>query len=309
VGPTEIGKGTVIAIIESGVQFDYPDIMENIWLNPGELPGVDTNADGIIGWSEFIQKMTDTNHDGKVNLWDLFGSSFENGIDNDANGFVDDFLGWNFVAGKNDWPANNPYSNLSLLPPEERLNPPIDHGTFTSGFASAVTNNGIQSAGLGWNAKILPLQVAESTTDGNSMKSPAIAQAIRYAADHADIISMSIRQELNDDRNFTESLLLQDVLVPVPVVVLRGDLHDRRPARAIPEAGMGRDRLNELFRELSNRNVVGGISDVEDLPVGGAIRVLEDLHERVDPVGDVCEGAPLGAPVHEFDRLAVEDIV
>jgi hypothetical protein len=70
--------------------------------------------------------------------------------------------------------------------------------------------------------------------------------------------------------------------------------------------GHGRD---ESFGELSDRDVVGGIADVEDAAVGGALAVLEDLHQAVDPVRDVGEGAALRASVHELDRLPVEHVV
>jgi len=49
----------VVAVIDSGVQIDHPDLKNNIWVNKGEIPG--------------------------------------NGIDDDNNGYVDDTNGWDFV--------------------------------------------------------------------------------------------------------------------------------------------------------------------------------------------------------------------
>jgi subtilisin family serine protease len=51
-------SAVVVAVIDSGVQIDHPDLLDNIWTNPGETPG--------------------------------------DGIDNDSNGFVDDVNGWDF---------------------------------------------------------------------------------------------------------------------------------------------------------------------------------------------------------------------
>ncbi len=58
------GAGITIAVIDTGVDLDHPDLVSNIFVNPDEIPG--------------------------------------NGIDDDANGFVDDVNGFDFVAGNND---------------------------------------------------------------------------------------------------------------------------------------------------------------------------------------------------------------
>lgn len=58
------GSGSVIAVIDTGVQLDHPDLSTNIWTNGAETPG--------------------------------------NGIDDDGNGFVDDVNGWDFVDNDND---------------------------------------------------------------------------------------------------------------------------------------------------------------------------------------------------------------
>jgi hypothetical protein len=62
----DVTKGdpnAIIAIIDTGVDYNHPDLFANIWNNPGELP---------------------------------------DGIDNDGNGFVDDLRGWNFADRNND---------------------------------------------------------------------------------------------------------------------------------------------------------------------------------------------------------------
>lgn len=50
---------SVVALLDSGVDTDHPDLQTNIWINPGEIPG--------------------------------------DGIDNDKNGYIDDVNGWDFV--------------------------------------------------------------------------------------------------------------------------------------------------------------------------------------------------------------------
>lgn len=58
------GQGTVVAVIDSGVDYAHPDLDSNIWLNTDEVAG--------------------------------------NGIDDDRNGFIDDIRGWDFVNADND---------------------------------------------------------------------------------------------------------------------------------------------------------------------------------------------------------------
>lgn len=72
----EITKGdasVVVAVIDTGVIYDHPDLIGNYWTNPGES-GLD--ADG--------------------------NDKSSNGIDDDNNGYVDDFRGWDFGDKDND---------------------------------------------------------------------------------------------------------------------------------------------------------------------------------------------------------------
>lgn len=54
-------RKVVVAILDSGIDIDHPDLKANIWVNPGEIPG--------------------------------------NKKDDDGNGYVDDMHGWNFIGG------------------------------------------------------------------------------------------------------------------------------------------------------------------------------------------------------------------
>lgn len=56
-----VGSGdVVVALLDTGIDLDHPDLTGNLWRNPGEIAG--------------------------------------NGVDDDGNGFVDDLHGWNFVG-------------------------------------------------------------------------------------------------------------------------------------------------------------------------------------------------------------------
>jgi serine protease len=64
------------------------------------------------------------------------------------------------------------------------------HGTHVAGTIAQTTNNGVGTAGIAYNAKIMPLRVLDANGEGDSA---AIARAIRYAARyHADVINLSL---------------------------------------------------------------------------------------------------------------------
>jgi thermitase len=64
------------------------------------------------------------------------------------------------------------------------------HGTHCAGIAAASTNNAASTAGLDWNAKIMPVKVLDAAGSGYDSD---IINGVYYAADHgANVISMSL---------------------------------------------------------------------------------------------------------------------
>jgi subtilisin family serine protease len=101
------------------------------------------------------------------------------GVDDDANGFVDDFRGWDFVANGSGVAGED----VSFAD-----NDPIDfagHGTFVAGVAGARTDNGVGIAGTAFGAKILPCRVGykDAASSPGQIDIGYAAQAIVYAAD------------------------------------------------------------------------------------------------------------------------------
>jgi serine protease len=69
-------------------------------------------------------------------------------------------------------------------------NDSFGHGTHVSGTIAQTTGNGVATAGIAYNAKIMPLRVLDEQGSGDSA---AIARAIRYASRHgADVINLSL---------------------------------------------------------------------------------------------------------------------
>ncbi len=89
-----------------------------------------------------------------------------NGADDDGDGYIDNFIGWDL--GNNDNDAQLEGSN---------------HGTHVSGLAAAATDNGIGIASIGFNTKFMPLKISNSA----GILTQAY-QGVVYAADHGCFI-------------------------------------------------------------------------------------------------------------------------
>ena len=144
-----------VAVIDTGVDYDHPDLQPNIWINPGE----DLNGNAA------------------------FDSSDLNGIDDDANGFIDDIQGWDFTDAPN-YPDGGDYLNRDNDPNDE-----YGHGTGVAGIVSAVSNNRTGISGLAPHCRIMNLRAFTGNGYGEE---DDVASAVLYAVENgARIINMS----------------------------------------------------------------------------------------------------------------------
>ena len=121
----------VVAIADVGLDWDHPDLINNIWQNLGE----DADGDGVV----IIQN---------GNNW-IFDPGDENGVDDDGDGYTDNFIGWDIAYNDNDpVPINNQ----------------ADHGTLVAGCVSASTNNGTGIASVGWSVKLMGINNSNDAT-------------------------------------------------------------------------------------------------------------------------------------------------
>jgi subtilisin family serine protease len=95
-------KQTVVAVIDTGVDYNHPDLIDNMWINSGEIPG--------------------------------------NGIDDDGNGYIDDYHGWNAMTT-----GGNPMDD-------------VGHGTHCSGTIGGRGNNSQGVVGVNWQVSIMPVK-------------------------------------------------------------------------------------------------------------------------------------------------------
>ncbi|MCA9792458.1 MAG: S8 family serine peptidase [Candidatus Eremiobacteraeota bacterium] len=113
----------LVAIIDTGVDYNHPDLQANIWKNPGEIPG--------------------------------------DGIDNDNNGVIDDYHGFNAIDEDGD--------------PQDVHS----HGTHVAGIIAAEGNNHQGVVGVAWQARLMPIRVFN---EHGVASAATILRGILYAA-------------------------------------------------------------------------------------------------------------------------------
>lgn len=150
---------TIVADIDTGFALNHQDLTSQWYQNPGETG---TTKAGDRCWTGVAQDKSTNN------------------CDDDNNGYIDDWRGWNFVKAD-----NNPQAG--------RINPTgqgVSHGTETAGLIGASGNNGFGSTAINQHTKIMPLAVLDD--DGVGYTSD-IAAAIYYAvANGAAVINLSL---------------------------------------------------------------------------------------------------------------------
>ena len=128
---TEGDPAVVIAVVDTGIDLDHPDLVDRLWVNPGEIPG--------------------------------------NGIDDDANGYVDDVNGWDLASNDNS--------------PDDTYG----HGTAVAGIAAA-SRNSLGIVGLAPSVTLMPIRACSPGCPISTL-----VEAVAYARDNgADIINLSL---------------------------------------------------------------------------------------------------------------------
>jgi subtilisin family serine protease len=156
---TATGSGVVIADIDTGFALDHQDLSDQWYQNVGE---VGTTKSGDRCWNGTP------------------GNKSTNSCDDDSNGYIDDWRGWNFVDVNNTPQAGTSNPNGSG----------VSHGTETAGLVGASGNNGLGTASVAWNNRVMPLQALD---DNGAGYTSGVTSAVYYAVDNgAKVINMSL---------------------------------------------------------------------------------------------------------------------
>ena len=141
----------IVGIIDSGIHFNHPDLQNNVFINENEIPN--------------------------------------DGIDNDNNGYIDDWRGWDFV----DAPELYSIALGDFTEQDNDASDELNHGTHVAGIIAADTNNNEGIGGICWNVSLLPIRAGFKTIDGMGyLQDDGAAAGIIYAADMgAEIINIS----------------------------------------------------------------------------------------------------------------------
>ena len=124
-------EAVIVAVIDTGVNYNHVDLTDNMWHNPGEIP--------------------------------------DNVLDDDGNGFVDDYYGYDFAADNSGNNDSDPMPTGTHTP---------GHGSHVSGTIAGRGNNGLGVAGVCWQAKIMALKAQRP--DGYLYDADCL-EAIEYA--------------------------------------------------------------------------------------------------------------------------------
>jgi hypothetical protein len=218
----------IIAVVDSGFDLLQADLMNNLWINEGEIPPpvlkkLQANGMPVNGLHyTFVDLNLPVNNDpticnkvlaGDPTMCDpldlvdgkgTVGYGWQDGQDNDSSGKPDDLFGWDFSSGGEGDNLPEPFSLCTVSPPNQCPDGSSRipwHGTGVAGVAAGIGNNGVGAPGVAWHGRIMlikgDLVVNPSGTSFQSsiddrLKRDSIVRGVAYAEKlKANVINLS----------------------------------------------------------------------------------------------------------------------
>lgn len=203
------GAGIIVSVIDSGVRYTHQDLADHIWINSGEIPN--------------------------------------NGVDDDNNGYIDDYYGYDFI-------------NIDGDPMED-----FGHGTHCAGTVAGDGTAGSQT-GVAPDGRIMSLKVLDDEGWGDEATS---WEAMQYAIENgAQVISMSLSWDYYwvPDRFQWRNICNTIYVAGIPMSVAAGNWGDDPPRSIgvpgdVPPPMLHQD---QQLREGMSAVVTVGAIDVND---------------------------------------------
>ena len=212
----DTNKAIIVGVVDTGIDYEHEDLKEAIFINPGEH-GLDS----------------------------LGRDKRTNEVDDDHNGFVDDWHGWDFMSSSQSGQDNDPM-------------PGHIHGTHVGGTIGAIVNNSTGIAGVGRKIKLIPVKCAGDNPFGTSVDNGYTG--ILYAASlGAKVINCSWG---SNTRSESEQELINKVVELGAVVV----------------AAAGNDGLYESFYPAA----YNGVMSVSAINVNNQKASFSNYNETID---------------------------
>ncbi len=162
-------ESVVVAVIDTGFGLNHEDLDEKWAIDSGEFGPTanEGNAPNCTSRSLVLDKSC-------------------NNLDDDGNGYKDDYKGWDFSGSDNSPQAGE------VTPADTSAT----HATFVAGLVAAESSNAQGVSGVSWGSKVLPIQALSDTGDGDTV---AVALAINYAVRQGvEVINMSLGSDGDD---------------------------------------------------------------------------------------------------------------